>query len=146
MSDEDVRARADRRFAAALERTGARDPRDFYRARLRELRERDEEAFREALAHYENELLPAVAREDSDPIAVWLEYGRLLARLTVDGAAVQIDPSGRALPYRPPVPLDHLVLHLPTASRTPVLPIGIPPQLSPAQRATYELLVKQALG
>ena len=34
-----------------------------------------------AVAYFEQELTPAVAREDSDPMAEWLEYGRFLASL-----------------------------------------------------------------
>lgn len=146
MPDDSLRNTADQNFARALARSGARDPRDFYRQRLRELRERDEQAFRRALDYYENRLVPAVASDASDALAEWLEYGRVLAQLTIDGQTVQIDPTGKAGPYAPPVPLDHLVLHLPTAAREPALPVGIPPQLSPAQRATFELLVKQSMG
>lgn len=146
MSDTSLRAIADQRFAHALARAGARDPRDFYRERLRALRERDEGAFHRALQYYERRLLPAVASPDSDPLAEWLEYGRVLAELSAEGRTVQVDRTGRATPYAPPVPVDHLVLHLPASAREPALPVGIPPQLSPAQRATFELLVRQALG
>lgn len=141
-----LRARADQRFEQALAESGARDPRDFYRDRLKELRERDPEAFRRALDHYENRLVPAVAAEGSDPIAEWLEYGRLLAELMAQGRTVQIDPSGRAGAYAPPVPPDHLVLHLPDSTREAALAVGIPPELSPAQRATYALLVRGEQG
>lgn len=143
MADEPVKDRADRRFERALAESGMRDPRDFYRQRLRELRERDAAAYRRALEHYEGRLLRDVAAEGSDPIALWLEYGRFLAELTAAGATVQIDTTGKSEPYRPPVPRDRLILHLPTAAREPAIPVGIPPQLSPAQRATYELLVKR---
>lgn len=146
VSDTGLHDRAEQRFLRALQQSGARDPRDFYRDRLRALREQDEEAFRRALHYYERTLVPAVAQEGSDPVAEWLEYGRLLAQLTTDGSTVQIDPTGRAMAYAPPVPLDHLVLHLPTSAREAALPVGLPPRLSPAQRAAYELLVRQQLG
>ncbi|HET8655550.1 MAG TPA: hypothetical protein VFL93_08565 [Longimicrobiaceae bacterium] len=146
MSESDLRARADERFQRALTESGARDPRDFYRVQLRELRERDESAFRRALAYFETRLVPAVAAPESDPIAEWLEYGRVLAELGTPGSAVQIDATGRAHPYAPPVPLDHLVLHLPTSTRETAVVVGLPPQLSPAQRAAYELLVRRSLG
>jgi hypothetical protein len=126
----------------ALARTGSRDPREYYRERLRALRDRDEQAFQRAREHYETRLLPAVAREDSDPLAEWLDYGRILADLTTPGRAVAIDPTGLAHPYSPPVPADRLVLHLPTSAREPALLIGLPPALSPAQRASFDLLVK----
>lgn len=142
MSDERERERAEERFVEALARTGSRDPREYYRERLRDLRDRDEQAFRRAREYYETRLLPAVAREGSDPLAEWLDYGRLLAELTTPGRAVEIDPTGLAHPYAPPVPTDRLVLHLPTSAREPALLIGLPPTLSPAQRASFDLLVK----
>lgn len=141
MADTSLRERADRRFEQALQATGARDPRDFYRERLKQLRERDADAFRQALQHYESRLIPRVAAEDSDPVAEWLEYGRVLAQLLAAGRTVQIDASGRARDYAPPVPHEHLVLHLPDSTRDAALVIGLPAELSPAQRATYDLLV-----
>ncbi|MEX0912050.1 MAG: hypothetical protein WD031_01365 [Gemmatimonadota bacterium] len=137
----DIRTRADQRYQEALERTGARDPRDYYRDRLRDLRKRDSAAYRRAAAYFQEELVARVADDDQDAIGEWLEYGRLLASLTFDGVTVQIDPSGRSSPYRRPVPLESLVLHLPASRREAAMPIGLPPKLSPAQRATYDLLV-----
>lgn len=146
MTRDEQRERADRRFEAAITASGARDPREFYRERLRLLREADPAAFREAVHYYESRLIPRVAEEDSDALGEWLEYGRVLAALTAPGETVQIDPSGRAEPYARPVPGDHLVLHLPTSSREPVVPVGLPPELSPAQRTTYTLLVDRRTG
>lgn len=145
-SDDALRERAERRFQQARERAGAKDPRDFYRERLRELRERDESAYRRAVDYFERTLVPNVARDDSDPLHEWLEYGRLLAELTAPGETVRIDPTGLSTPYAPPVAADDLVLHLPASTREPALPIGLPPRLSPAQRAAYDLLVKQSVG
>jgi hypothetical protein len=142
MADEILKELADRRFAEALRATGGRDPRDFYRARLREIRGRDEGAFREARAYFEGVLVPGVSREGSDPMGEWLDYGCFLANLLEPGSAVQIDRSGRSRPYRKPVPVDHLVLHLPTSGRERALAVGLPPELSEAQRATYRLLVR----
>lgn len=146
VSKNDLRDRAERRFAHALRESGARDPRDFYRERLRELRERDPAAFDEAVEYYEKTLIPAVADDASEPLAEWLEYGRLLARLLVDGETLQIDPTGRSGPYRAPVPRDHLVIQMPGSPREKALPVGLPPELSPAQRAAYDLLVRHATG
>lgn len=146
MADKDLRDRADRRFEQALKEQGGRDPRDFYRKRLRELRERSPEAFQRALSYFEQRLTPAVAAEGSDPLAEWLEYGRFLAELVSSGRTVQIDRTGREYPYAPPVPLDHLVLHLPVSTAEPALVVGLPPELSPAQRATYALLVAGSQG
>ncbi len=141
MADQETRNAAERRFAEALKVTGARDPRDFYRERLRELRSSDQRAFQRAMDHFEQVLLPAVARENSDPVGEWLEYGCLLAALVEPGSAVRIDPTGRSRPYARPVPLEELVLHLPTSGKKKALAVGLPPELSPAQRATYALLV-----
>jgi hypothetical protein len=145
MSD-DLRARADERFARALEQTGARDPRDFLRGQMRALKETDAAAFRRATAYYEETLLPAVAAEDSDPLAEWLELARVLAELTTPGRAVQIDATGRSRDYERPVPLDALVLHLPETPSAPAIVLGLPATLSPQQRATYDLLVAQKHG
>lgn len=146
MATQELRDRADRRFEEALKTSGARDPRDFYRKRLKELREQDADAFRRALSYFEERLIPAVAAEGSDPVAEWLEYGRFLAGLVARGTTLQVDPTGLAAPYVPPVPRDHLVIHLPDSSTAKALVVGIPPQMSPAQRATYDLLVSGSQG
>ncbi|CAA9347742.1 MAG: hypothetical protein AVDCRST_MAG89-2953 [uncultured Gemmatimonadetes bacterium] len=142
----DLRARADARFEAALQQAGARDPREFYRKQMALLRDENPEAFRRARAYFEDRLIPAVAAEDSDPRAEWLEYGRVLASLAAAGRTVQVDPTGRAAEYARPVAPDHLVLHLPDTPSRPAIIVGIPPKLSPAQKATHDLLVKQSLG
>ncbi|HEX8904410.1 MAG TPA: hypothetical protein VF771_06180 [Longimicrobiaceae bacterium] len=143
MADSDLRARADERFAAALAGTGARDPRDFYRKQLVALKARDREAYQRALAYFDERLIPAVARDDSDALGEWLEYGRVLATLVAPGRTVQIDAYGRASDYSRPVPPDALVLHLPERTNEPAVIVGIPATLSPAQRANYDLLVRQ---
>ena len=146
MTDNRLREQADARFEAALKEAGARDPREFYRRRLRDLRAQNPEAFRRAVEYHDTRLVPAVARADSNPLGEWLEYGRFLATLVSAGRTVQIDATGLAADYAPPVPLHDLVLHLPTDSRLPALAVGIPPELSPAQRATYALLVEGKQG
>lgn len=144
--DDDLRARADARFEQALKQTSARDPRNFYRDQLKTLRADNADGYRRALRYFEETLIPAVADEGSDPIAEWLEYGRMLASLSVPGRTVQIDAGGRAREYARPVPLEAMVLHLPENASRPALVLGIPPRLSPAQRASYDLLVKQSNG
>jgi hypothetical protein len=139
---EEIRSLADQRFEAALRESGARDPREYYRELLKELRESDTPAYRKAVDHFDSKLIPSVASQDGDPIGEWMEYGRFLATLKAPGETVQIDPSGRSRPYSPPVPLDHLVLHLPASTRDRALTIGIPPRLSSPQRAAFELLVQ----
>jgi hypothetical protein len=122
-----------------------RDPRDLYRERLRLLREHDPAAYRRALQHFEERLIPRVASEQCDPLAEWLEYGRLLAELGGPGRAVQVDRTGRARDYSAPVPPEDLVLHLPASGREPVCVLRLPGELSAPQRATYELLVEGSL-
>ena len=142
----DLRARADERFQAALAQTGARDPRDFLRNWMRDLKARDAEAYRRALAYFTDTLIPTVADEESDPLGEWLEYARVLAELSTRGRAVQIDATGRSRPYARPVPMDQLVLHLPEQPGAAALVLGIPPKMTPHQRAAYDLLVRQSLG
>lgn len=142
----DPAAIAERRFLAALAERGARDPREFYRERLKTLRAADAAGFERAVRYFEETLIPEVAREASDPLAAWLEYGRVLADLCIAGETVQIDPTGRSTLYAPPVPVESLVLHLPTSTREAALAVGIPPKLSDAQRATYDLLVNRRAG
>jgi hypothetical protein len=143
---EAVRARADRRFVEALERASAPDPRERYREWLKELRARDEGAFRKALEYFEQELVPTVAREDSDPVAAWTEYGLRLAQRLLPGNAVRIDATGRSRPYDATASIEDLVLHLPRGARDAALPVRLPPRLSSAQQATYDLLVRQEVG
>ncbi len=142
MTETTLRARAESRLEQALATSGAQDPREPCRSRLRSLRDRNPEAYRRAVQYYETRLVPAVASDTSDPIAEWLEYGRLLAELTTPGRTVQIDTTGRERPFAPPSSPDHLVLHLPVSSREPVLLVARPRELSPAQRATCDLLVR----
>jgi hypothetical protein len=143
---DDLRARADERFEQALKAAGARDPRGFFRDMLRDLKAADAEAFRRGLRYFEETLIPAVAGDGSDPLAEWLEYGRVLAVLTTPGRTVQIDASGRARDYARPVPADALVLHLPENAARAGLVLGLPPKLSAHQRASYDLLVNQRQG
>jgi hypothetical protein len=142
---EGLREEADRRLAEALDRTGAPDPRDRYRGWLRELRSRDEPAFRKALEYYERELIPAAARPDGDALAAWTQYGLRLAQRLVPGEAVRIDGTGRSRPFEGSAEPDEMVLHLPRASRERALAIRIPPAATAAQRATYALLVEHAV-
>ena len=145
MADADLRARADERFARALEAAGARDPRDFYRKQMvaAQGRRRGRIPPRRG-AVLEQELIPAVARDDSDPMGEWLEYGRFLATLAAPGRTVQIDAEGRASRLRPPRAGRRARAPSPRPHHGPRDVVGIPTTLSPAQRASYDLLVKQA--
>lgn len=146
--DDDLQAKANRRFEDALERTGARDPRDFYRDRLRELKSRDPDAYREAVRHYEEELIPSIASGEADPLEAWQEYGARIAEFTASGRAVEVDARGRSHPFEPPTAPDRMVLHLPDDRKERALLVSLPPEPSRAQKATYDLLVqgKQTLS
>lgn len=119
---------------------GARDPREFYRERLRALRGEDPAAYREAVDYYENTLVPTVADPSSDPVAAWTDYGRRLAELAAEGRTVEIDASGRAVPFESPASPGALILHIPDGKGRAIL-VGLPTELSAAQRATYDWLV-----
>jgi len=139
--DAKTREAADRRFEAALEASGARDPRDFYRTTLREMKETNPRGYDDAVRHFQEVLVPSIASGEADPLLAWREYGRLIAEVAAEGTTVAIDDTGRSHPYTPSSPLDRLVLHLPDAGGRALL-VALPPQLSPAQRATWELLVQ----
>jgi len=138
---DDVTAEADRRLAEALERSGARDPREFYRERLRELKSADPDGYAAAVAYYRDSLLPEVASGATEAIPAWTEYGRRLAEALAPGRTVCVDATGRASPYGAPASPDQLVLHLPDGRGTRALLVGLPAELSSAQRATYDVLV-----
>ncbi len=147
MSDDPTKE-ADRLLEEALERAGARDPREFYRERLRELKSVSQSGYEEAVAYYRTSLIPEIASGNVEPLAAWTEYGRRLATALAPGRTVVVDGSGRALPYEAPPPLDRLVLHLPDDKKGRALLVGLPPEPTPAQRATYDVLVRgrQKLG
>jgi len=132
---------ADERLQAALEQTGARDPREFYRERLRELKEQNPEGYAEAVRYFESTLVPTIAGGTVEPLVAWTEYGRRLAEMSAPGRTMTIDPTGRAQPYEPPPAGDALILHLPVAATQRALLVSLPRALSPAQRATYDWLV-----
>lgn len=137
---DDTAARADQILEAALEATGARDPREFYRERLRDLKAEQPDSYSESVAYYRDTLIPSVASGEADPIEAWTEYGRRLAESLAPGRTVSIDESGRSEPFESLSP-KRLVLHLPDNHGTKALLVGLPPELSAAQRATYDVLV-----
>ena len=137
MSDEMTQA-ADRALEAAMSETGARDPREFYRERLKELKQADPDAYQKAVTYYRETLIPSVAG-GAPALAAWTEYGRVLAETSAPGRTVSIDDTGRSHPYGGP-DLTRLVLHLPEKAGRALL-VALPPELSPAQRATFDVLV-----
>jgi len=139
MSDE--QAAADKALEESLAKTGARDPREFYRERLKELKRIDAAAYETAVAYYRGTLVPEVARGEKDPLDAWTEYGRRLASALSSGRTISVDASGLAHEYEGPE-RDRLVLHLPDDKGSRALLVGLPLSLSVAQRATYDVLVE----
>jgi hypothetical protein len=140
MSD-DLTAAADAALEAALAEAGARDPREFYRERLRELKRANPDEYDTAVSYYRDTLIPRVADGSAPPLDAWMEYGRRLAVALAPGRTVSIDATGVAHAYEGPDG-DGLVLHLPNDKGTRALLVGLPPTLSSPQRATYRVLVE----
>jgi len=139
--DKQIHDRADQILEKALGQTGVKDPRGFYRKRLRAMKAEDPDSYREVVAYYENEVVPSIAESGDDPLTAWQQFGCRMAELTVAGTPVEIDATGRRRPYAPPTPADRMVLHIPQASTGRALVVGLPPELSSAQLAAYDLLV-----
>ena|SRR5688572_29318970 len=137
---EDVAAIAESALEAALAESGARDPREFYRERLRELKRVRPDEYQSAVAYYTATLLPEVAERRSDALVAWTEYGRRLAEALAPGRTVGVDETGRARPYDPRAGAG-LILHLPHDGGARALVVALPRTLSAAQRATYDVLV-----
>jgi hypothetical protein len=140
MSQTD-REQADKLFEEALEASGARDPRDFYRKSLRALKELNPDGYPGAVDYFNEVLVPSIASGEAEPLRAWREYGRRLAQLSAPGRTVEIDETGRAQPYTDETALDRLVLHIPEGKETRALLVALPTTPSQAQRASYELLV-----
>jgi hypothetical protein len=138
---EELIAAADAALEAALAEAGARDPRDFYRERLRELKRAVPSEYEAAVSYYRNTLIPDVAGGESDPLTAWTEYGRRLAAALAPGRTVGIDETGLAHEYGGQE-RDRLVLHLPDEGGTAALLVGLPTTLTAAQRATYRVLIE----
>jgi hypothetical protein len=141
MNDEQ-RTRADEQMARALDADpSVRDPRPFYRPVLKHLRETDPEGFSRALGYYESTLVPEVAG-GADPLACWLEYGRLLADALGPGETVAVDATGRAhsVGVEEVGASQGLLMHLPNAGSAPVLVLRYPVPSSPHQDAAVEVL------
>ncbi len=140
MTDELATA-ADQALEAALEAAGARDPREFYRERLRELKRVNADEYETAVTYYRETLIPGVGGGTADPLDAWMEYGRRLASALAPGRTMSVDETGLAHPYEGP-DRDRLVVHLPDDKGGRALLVGLPPTLSAAQRATYRVLVE----
>ena len=132
---------AEQALEAALATSGARDPRDFYRERLRELKQVNPESSRAAVTYYREVLIPEVASGAGNPLDAWIEYGRTLAEALAPGRTVSIDETGKSHNYEG-VDSSGLILHLPQETGARALLVSLPVTMSSAQRATYDVLVR----
>ena len=140
MSADAVVTAAEQALERALAESGARDPRDFYRERLREIKRVSPEHYQQAVTYYSQTLLPEVAAGRRDALVAWTDYGRRLAESLMPGRTVAIDASGRARPYEPPAG-ESLILHLPDDKGAKALLVALPRTLTAPQRASYDVLV-----
>jgi hypothetical protein len=127
----------------ALEQAGLSDMRPAYRRLLVRLKETDPGAFDEASRRDRDELEPAIAGGDVDPITAWLAYGTWLAGQFADGRTLAIDATGRARPFDPATTpaAGIMILHIPDDDRSPATLLAVPATPSESQRETAELLV-----
>ena len=142
MSAADESGAATERLERACEERGLADPRPTYRKLLKRLASEDRNAYREAVRHFEEELVPAVAAGDADPAAAWIRYGLRLVARVADGEARAVDESGRSEPVEDPddPPVGPLLLWLPSSAGDRALVMARPEELSEPQQATVELL------
>ena len=145
-NDAEQRTLADARLAQSLSERGYADAREPYRARLRELRQAQPSLFEAATRHYAEVVVPDLANAASDPVASWADYGRFLGELEGPGRVVAVDPSGSALHGPDAKPAGDMLIFLPEDRKSSALPLLVPAQPTPAQRASYDLLVLRKLS
>lgn len=138
--DPDLKQAADARFDEARAEAGARDPRAYYRERLKELRSSNPQRYAEAVQYYEDQLVPSIAGGDAEPLRAWTEFGARLAGLIAPGEAWAVGGTGERRPHDPSGDLADVVLHVPKG-RGAVFVVWLPPALTPAQQATVDWLV-----
>jgi len=139
---DEPRARADARLEEALAGAGVEDPRIACRDRLKILRTEQPAAFAQALAYFESSLVPAIADGGEPPLDAWIGYGRFIAERGGPGRTLAVDGAGRAAGYEPPA-AGRLVIFVPEDGRRGVTPLLVPAAPSPAQKATFDLLVRR---
>jgi hypothetical protein len=144
--DAETRVLAEARLAEAAAAHHLSDPRQPLRERLRQLRERQPDAFSRAVAHYEEQVLPLLAA--GEPLVAWLDYARFVGQLTSNGRLTAIDETGLAVTLKAaaaPLP-GTLVLFVPEDNAIDTLVALAPAAPSPAQDATVALLVQRRLA
>ena len=133
---------AEHRLTQALLDTGARDPRESYREMLRELKLKSEADYQHAVTGFQESVLTAIIDRGAEPLSSWLQFGQELAERLYPGRDVVIDETGRARAFAPPPSWRDLILHLPDEQRAKGMIVGLPPELTRAQRASVELLIQ----
>jgi hypothetical protein len=116
--------------------------RPAYRKLLVRLKQSDSAAFENASRRYKEEIEPAIAGGEVDPVLAWLEYGISLAEQLAAGRTLAIDASGRARSFEPSSAPEAgiMILHVPEDDRAPATLLAIPSTPSEPQRETAELL------
>ena len=143
--DDTAKGQVDVRTAEAINNGPFQDFRETYRQQLRWLKETNPQGFSQALNYY-NDVLARNIAAGYAPLLEWLEYGRTLAQLSGPGTVYSIDEGGRAQPAGELSGETNMLLHLPDDSNARVFPIAMPRALSPAQQATFDLLVNRKLA
>jgi hypothetical protein len=139
--DDAAKRLADELTEKALAQGPFADFRAAYRDRLRWLKDNQAPVFGTALGHYNEVLVPNIAN-GSDPLREWIDYGRRLSELTGRGKLMRVDETGRALEFDGE--LSGLLMHLPDDTAVPALALAVPREMSEAQRATLDLLIRKA--
>jgi hypothetical protein len=126
----------------ALKRAALADMRPAYRKLLIRLKGSDPSAFEEVSRQYREEVEPAIAAGDVDPILAWLGYGISLAERLAAGRTLAIDASGRARSFEASSALDAgvMILHVPEDDRAPATLLAVPSAPSESQQETAALL------
>jgi len=120
------------------------DMRPAFRGLLVRLKQADSAAFEEASRRYREDLEPAIAAGEVDPISAWLEYGIWLAGRFADGRTLAIDSSGRARPFDPVSRAETgvMIVHVPEDDRAPATLLAMPSAPTAPQRETADLLLR----
>lgn len=132
--------RAERLYRAALARHDLRDVQPLYRKLLVKLKSADPASYAAAVGRYQESVVPRLAADEEDPVALWVEYGVWLAARVAPGRAVAVDVTGQARDIPETSELGPLLLHLPDETRVPAILLALPVEPSESQRATVELL------
>ena len=137
-----MKKNADTILEEMLENKPVRDPRIICREQLQKLREIDRRAYQKALNYYEETLLSEITGGKENCLSSWENYACFVANLCDPGIVVEIDTDGNQLNREDPTFADRMLLHMPEVTSRRAIAVTLPLELSVAQDATYQLLVK----